>query len=87
LGLGSSARPGLKDVAAFRGSPRDFAFWPSVPLGNGLIDIPRALRILADAGYEGLLALEIDYLHPAFGDEDDAIAASLDYLRARLAEL
>lgn len=31
-------------------------------------------------GYSGLLALEIDYLHPHCGHEDKAIANSLDYL-------
>jgi sugar phosphate isomerase/epimerase len=77
----------LKDVTAFRGSPREFGFWPSVPLGRGLIDIPRALRALADAGYDGLLALEIDYLHPDFGDEEQAIGESLSYLRTTLASL
>jgi sugar phosphate isomerase/epimerase len=56
--MGSYARAiHLKDVKAFRGSPRDFSFWPSVPTGEGLIDMPRALRELdecaeADARYE-----------------------------------
>jgi sugar phosphate isomerase/epimerase len=53
----------LKDITAFRGNPRDFGFWPSVPLGRGLIDITRALNVLRKCGYDGLLALEIDYLH------------------------
>jgi len=34
----------LKDITAFRGNPRDFGFWPSVPLGRGLIDIARAAQ-------------------------------------------
>ncbi len=74
----------VKDVAAFRGSPRDFSFWPSVPLGEGLIDLPRILGILGDAGYEGLLALEIDYLHPDYPDDEAAISQSLAYLRRLL---
>lgn len=36
----------LKDIAPYRGSPRDFEFWPSVPMGRGLIDIPQTLRLL-----------------------------------------
>ena len=74
----------VKDVAAFRGSPRDFSFWPSVPLGHGLIDLPRILGILKRAGYDGLLALEIDYLHPDYPDDEAAIAQSLAYLRTAL---
>ena len=71
----------LKDVTAHRGSPREFRFWPSVPLGQGLIDLPATLRALSDARYTGLLALEIDYLHPQYGDEESAISKSLMYLR------
>lgn len=74
----------VKDVAARRGNPRDFAFWPSVPLGAGLVDIPAVLGHLRAAGYRGLLALEIDYLHPDYGDEEAAIRQSLDYLRTAL---
>lgn len=73
----------LKDVTAQRGNPREFAFWPSVPLGTGLIDVPAILQLLRQAGYQGLLALEIDYLDPRYdGDEERAIGASLDYLRS-----
>ena len=75
----------IKDVAAHRGDPKTFAFWPSVPLGHGIIDVPAALQLLRDAGYGGLLAIEIDYLHPAYGDEDQAVAQSVDYLRKLLA--
>lgn len=77
----------LKDVTAHRGDPKSFAFWPSVPLGRGLIDISHTLRLLRRHDYRGLLALEIDYLHPDHGDEDGAIATSLDYLRRTLAAL
>lgn len=74
----------LKDITAFRGSPREFGFWPSVPLGRGLIDIPGALRALREAGYAGLLALEIDFLHPDYAPEEAAIAESIAYLRSLL---
>ncbi|MFD0666907.1 sugar phosphate isomerase/epimerase family protein [Ramlibacter sp. MAHUQ-53] len=80
----------VKDVAAYRGNPRTFAFWPSVPLGQGLVDLPTVLGLLHEAGYDGLLALEIDYLHPhhhrAPGDDERAIAASIGYLRGLLGE-
>ncbi|MGQ7248746.1 sugar phosphate isomerase/epimerase family protein [Halomonas sp. V046] len=75
----------VKDIQAHRGDPRTFGFWPSVPLGRGLIDIPGVIRELGRHAYQGLLALEIDYLHPDYrdaqGSEDDAIAESLAYLR------
>jgi sugar phosphate isomerase/epimerase len=77
----------IKDITAKRGNPREFAFWPSVPLGKGLIDIPEALRLLREARFDGLLALEIDYLHPAYGeDADAAIAESIDYMRGLLSQ-
>jgi sugar phosphate isomerase/epimerase len=70
----------LKDCVAWRGSPRDFSFWPSVPLGQGIIDIPTVLDLLAKSGYDGLLAIEIDFLHPKLGEEEPAIADSARYL-------
>ncbi len=75
----------LKDCVAWRGNPRDFAFWPSVPLGQGIIDIPEVLRLLGVAGYSGLLAIEIDYLHPQWPGEDAAIEQSVQYLKGLLA--
>lgn len=74
----------LKDVTAFRGSPLDFGFWPSVPVGQGLIDVPLALHELQRAGFDGLLAIEIDFLHPRFVSEDSAISQSVDYVRGLL---
>jgi sugar phosphate isomerase/epimerase len=73
----------VKDIGARRGAdPRSFAFWPSVPLGEGLVDLEAVLRLLFQAGYGGLLALEIDYLDPAHGeDEESAIRRSLAWLR------
>jgi sugar phosphate isomerase/epimerase len=74
----------VKDIAAQRGNPREFAFWPSVPLGKGLIDIPRAFADLRKHGYSGLLALEIDYLHPDYPDDEQAIVDSIGYMRGLL---
>jgi len=74
----------VKDVTARNGDPRDFAFWPSVPVGRGIIDIPRAFAELRKHGYEGLLALEIDYLHPAYESDEQAIAESIQYMRGLL---
>jgi sugar phosphate isomerase/epimerase len=72
----------VKDLTAFRGNPKEFSFWPSVPLGEGVIDLPAIVRTLRRAKYRGLLAFEIDYLHPDYGDEEPAVAKSLKYLRS-----
>jgi sugar phosphate isomerase/epimerase len=76
----------IKDVMAHRGDPRSFAFWPSVPLGRGLIDLPAILALLAQHGYDGQLALEIDYLAPAYAPagEDAAVADSVAWLQAQV---
>lgn len=75
----------IKDVAARTGDPHEFSFWPSVPLGRGLIDIGAIVGWLRGAGYDGLLALEIDFLHPDYRDIEFAIGESLDHLRGLLA--
>jgi sugar phosphate isomerase/epimerase len=75
----------VKDIAARGGNPREFGFWPSVPLGRGVIDLPAILGHLRDAGYGGLLALEIDYLHPAYTDDAQAISDSIAHLRGLVA--
>ena len=77
----------VKDVISHRGDPHTFGFWPSVPLGRGAVDLPQVLRLLAEAGYDGLLAIEIDYLHPEHGTEDEALARSVDFLRGTLPTL
>jgi sugar phosphate isomerase/epimerase len=76
----------VKDVGVRRGNPREFGFWPSVPLGAGLVDIPRVLSLLREARYTGLLAVEVDYLDPDHGDEDRAVKASVNYLKRVLAD-
>lgn len=74
----------VKDITAHRGDPKTFAFWPSVPLGRGAVEIDAILGLLREAGYEGLLALEIDLLHSAYGSEDEALREGLAYLRQLL---
>jgi sugar phosphate isomerase/epimerase len=74
----------VKDVTAHRGDPKDFSFWPSVPLGDGIVDIPAIFGFLRAAGYDGLLALEIDYLHPRYTDHDAAVATSIQRMKAML---
>ncbi len=79
----------IKDVTAGRGSPWDFLFWPATPVGQGAIDIPAILQILADAGYQGLLCVEVD--NPASMwrrvSEEELVRQSVAYLREQVAQL
>ncbi|HEV3263212.1 MAG TPA: sugar phosphate isomerase/epimerase family protein [Gemmataceae bacterium] len=74
----------IKDISVLPGDPKEFAFWPSVPLGDGLVDIAKVVGFLRQAGYDGLLAIEVDFLHPKYPDEDSAVAKSVNYLRSAL---
>jgi sugar phosphate isomerase/epimerase len=74
----------IKDILATgKGNPATEwrRFWPSAPLGRGIIDLPEALRILRENNYRGALNLEIDFLDPRWPDEDEAVAESITYLR------
>jgi sugar phosphate isomerase/epimerase len=75
----------VKDLGVLRGDPKVFTFWPSVPLGAGLIDLGQIIGFLRKARYKGLLAIEVDFLHPDYGEEDRAVAASVKYLKRLLA--
>ena len=71
----------VKDIVAWKGDPKTFAFWPSVPAGTGLVPLAEILALLDAQGYRGLLALEIDYLKPgSASDETDALAQGLAWL-------
>ena len=74
----------IKDVIATgKGSPVTEwrSFWPSAPLGKGIIDLPLVIDILKQNHYGGALNLEIDLLDPRWPDEDAAVAESIAYLR------
>jgi sugar phosphate isomerase/epimerase len=71
----------VKDVRAAGGDPETIGFWPSVPVGQGLLKMPMILEALRDSGYRGVLAIEIDYLAAGYGDERQAVAQSLQYLQ------
>lgn len=74
----------IKDIGILPGDPKTFAFWPSVPLGKGVVDIPAVVAVLNQVGYEGLLAIEVDFLHPGYGDEQKAVRQSVHYLKTLL---
>ena len=71
----------VKDIGIWRGDPKEFSFWPSVPLGDGIVDMRAAIGFLKNAKYRGLLCLEVDFLHPEMGEEEEAVKRSLNYLR------
>jgi sugar phosphate isomerase/epimerase len=75
----------IKDIGVHRGDPKEFFFWPSVPLGKGLVDLVQVLGFLRKAKYKGLLAIEVDYLHPNYESEDRAVVQSVKYLKGLLA--
>jgi sugar phosphate isomerase/epimerase len=60
-------------------------FWPSAPLGHGRLDLERFIAFLESSGYGGRLFVEMAYMHPAYSDEDAAVAESVAYLKKRLA--
>jgi sugar phosphate isomerase/epimerase len=61
----------------------DWYFFSTTPVGDGFIDNLKLARLLESAGYEGFLAMEIDFLHPDYGgDEDGAVAKSVQALKA-----
>ena len=60
----------------------DWYFFSTAPVGDGFIDNVALARMLKNAGYQGFLAMELDFLHPDYqADEDAAVAKSVDMLR------
>jgi sugar phosphate isomerase/epimerase len=77
----------IKDVSPRRGgSPKEWNFWESVPVGKGVVDIPGVMKVLKKQGYSGCLCVEVDCLRPEW-EEDDAVEISLKYLREQDAHL
>ncbi len=72
-----------KDVQPlYGGNPADWYYFACTPIGKGVVNIPGIIKVLQDEGYKGLFAVEIDYMHPAFGDDTDkAVSDSIDYLK------
>ena len=55
----------------------DWYFFSSTPVGDGFVDNLALARLLKEAGYRGFLAVETDFLHPDYPDEDEAVARSV----------
>ncbi len=73
----------IKDLKIQARVPADEWFFMScTPVGEGVVDNGKLVQLLADASYEGLLAVEIDFLHPDYNDnEDEAVAQSVRELK------
>lgn len=73
----------VKDLKPQKGqSVSSWHFFACTPVGDGLVDNQKLARLLKDAAYEGFLAVEIDFLHPDYNnDEDKAVAQSVQYLK------
>lgn len=73
----------IKDLKIQRGVPaNEWYFFSSAPVGDGVVDNARLIEKLQRAGFEGILAVETDFLHPDYGnDEHAAVTASVAELR------
>ena len=66
----------IKDLKPQHGVPADeWYFFSSTPIGDGLIDNDQLVKTLASAGFDGVLAVEIDFLHPDYHEDEDAAVA------------
>jgi sugar phosphate isomerase/epimerase len=74
----------IKDLRPVKGVPADaWHFFSCVPTGDGLIQNEELARILSQNGYQGFLAVEIDFLHPDYeGREDWVVRESIRNLKA-----
>jgi sugar phosphate isomerase/epimerase len=71
-----------KDVAPLYGvSPKEWYFFACVPVGQGIINMPALADALLAGGYQGLFAIELDYMDPKYKDEDLAVEESVRYLQ------
>ena len=73
----------VKDLKPMKGvSVKNWHFFACTPVGDGFVDNQALAQALKDAGYQGFLAVEIDFLHPDYGeDEDAAVARSIKELK------
>jgi sugar phosphate isomerase/epimerase len=74
----------IKDLRIQRAVPvNEWYFFSCTPVGEGgIVDNQKIGQILEDNGFEGFMAVEIDFLHPDFkNDEDKAVARSIKELK------
>jgi len=69
-----------------RAAADDWYFFSTTPVGDGFIDNLKLARLLKQANFQGFLAVELDFLHPDYSDEDQAVAQSIKTLKKIAAE-
>ncbi|MVN91805.1 sugar phosphate isomerase/epimerase family protein [Mucilaginibacter aquatilis] len=69
----------IKDLKPVKGVPvNEWYFFSCVPTGEGLVDNARLAQILKQHNYKGFLAVEIDFLHPDYtNQEEDVVKKSV----------
>lgn len=78
----------VKDLKPQKGVPVDeWYFFSSTPVGEGIVDNLELARLLEAASFTGFLAVEMDFLHPDYPDEDQAVAQSVRELKRIAKEL
>lgn len=61
----------IKDLKPVKGlNVREWFFFSSTPVGDGLVDNQALAQILHDADYQGFLAVETDSLHPDYANRE-----------------
>src|SRR5690554_619732 len=73
----------IKDLKPAKSLPaNEWCFFACVPTGKGLINNQKLAQILRDHQYEGFLAVEVDFLHPDYkNQEEEVVAQSIQTLR------
>ena len=79
----------IKDLKPVKGlNVREWYFFSSTPVGDGLVDNQKLAQILKDANYQGFLAVETDSLHPDYeNQEHTAVTQSVKALKEITANL
>lgn len=63
----------IKDLKPVKGvNAKEWYFFSSTPVGDGLVDNQKLAQILYDADYKGFLAVETDSLHPDYENQEHA---------------
>jgi len=73
----------VKDLKVQKGVAADeWFFFSCTPVGEGLVDNAQLVKELKAVNYPGFLAVEIDFLHPDYhDDEDKAVEQSVKFLK------
>jgi sugar phosphate isomerase/epimerase len=78
----------VKDLKPMKGlSVKNWHFFATTPVGDGLVDNLTLAKLLKEADYQGFLAVEIDFLHPDYNDDEDAAVAKSVVELKRIAKL